>query len=53
MSTQGWWKVDINIWDDEDDEKDDYSIDPNETDLEHIGEMIAQGCTQGEICHDE
>ena len=47
---RGWWKVEINIWDDDDNDKD---IDPNEADLEHIGEMIKQGYTSGEVVHDE
>ena len=25
---------------------------PNETDLEHIGKMVAEGYTEGEICSD-
>ncbi len=48
---KGWWKVDINIWDVDDDEKGDYSIEPNDVDLEHIAEMIKQGYTQGYLLH--
>jgi len=48
MSVSGYWKVDINIRDDDDNE-----IKPNDADLEHIAEMIKQGYTQGEIVHEE
>ena len=37
---RSWWSLKIH----------DYpNYDPNDADLEHIGEMIKQGCHQGEL----
>ena len=40
MSKRGWWKID-------------YTIEPNEIDLEHIAEEIKKGNDQGEILQEE
>ena len=41
MATErGWWKIE-------------YNVEPNEYDLEHIGESIKQGYLEGEIVQDE
>ena len=40
MSKRGWWKID-------------YTIEPNEIDLEHIAEEIKKGNDQGEIIQED
>lgn len=37
---RGWWKLE-------------YTVEPSESDLEHIAELIKEGYTQGEICEDD
>jgi hypothetical protein len=37
---RGWWKIT-------------YTIEPNETDLEHITSLIKQGYIEGEMIHHE
>ena len=37
---KGWWKID-------------YTIEPNDNDLEHIAEEIKKGYDQGEILQEE
>ena len=36
----GWWKLET-------------TVEPDEIDLEHIGEMIKEGYVEGEICKSE
>lgn len=36
----GWWKIE-------------FTVKPNETDLEHIAKLIKEGFTEGEILHDD
>jgi hypothetical protein len=38
--SRGWWTIE-------------FTVEPSESDLDHIAEMIKQGCTQGEIVKDE
>ena len=41
---KSWWSLKIH----------DYpNYDPNDTDLEHSGEMMKQGCHQGELIQEE
>jgi len=40
LTKRGWWKID-------------YTIEPNEIDLEHIAEEIKKGNDQGEIIQEE
>ena len=42
---QGWWELKIT--------PDRLESEPNETDLEHIAELIKKGFTQGEIVEDQ
>ena len=42
---RGWWKIEYGAVSDN-------FIEPNETDLAHIGEMIRQGYLEGEIVQD-
>ena len=37
---KGWWKID-------------YTIEPNDSDLEHIAEEIKKGMHQGELIQEE
>ena len=40
LTKRGWWKID-------------YTIEPNDTDLEHIAEEIKKGNEQGEIIQED
>ncbi len=42
----GWWKLTITPTTEDD-------VEPSEIDLEHIADMITQGCTEGEIVKDD
>jgi len=47
---RGYFKLTVDIWDDEDSDK---TYEPNDTDRKQIAEMIEQGYTEGEVNHEE
>lgn len=45
---RGSWKLEANMWDDEDND-----IELNDIDLEHIAEQVKEGMTSGLLFRDE
>jgi len=37
---RGWWSIN-------------FTVEPNESDLEHIAHLVKEGFTSGEICEDD